>query len=175
MRFQRIVIISLSIIFFVSIVHAQIANSTKETQNMGSKNSFGGMLVLTNDKNFSEILYDAHKPGISLRTIHLVERNKPIETLLIFHGSAYNDKGLSNVTADIRVLAPDGSVYGEEKNINCLNNLPTPLPGELQLCNGRMEIVIEDKDKPGRYTVEAKIRDNIQDVERSLKQYFEVK
>ena len=71
-------------------------------------------------------------------------------------------------------MAPDGSVYGEGKDINCWKNMRTPLPGELQVCKDRMEVVIEDKDKPGRYTVEATLRDNIRGVERSFKKHFEV-
>ena len=172
---QRLALISLLLMSFVPVVHANTAYSHDGAQKIKAKSTFEGMLVLTNDLTIVNRWHDTnHNPRMPLRPIHLVHRNKSFQALFIFGNAGYDAKGLSNVTANIRILAPGGSIYWEGKDLDCSKGLSTPLPGELQPCQGQMEIVIEDKDKTGQYTVEATIRDNIRREERSFKQYFDV-
>jgi len=163
------------ILCFLVLCHCQ-ANA--EIQNAEQKNvkvnsGFGAQLWLTDDTNFFK-KWNVPSPGFTFRKVNIAKRGEPILVVMFIANPGVNAKGLCDVTCDITVRAPDGAIYGEKKNMNCWKDLPAPPSGDIQVTQGTMGIKIEDKDKAGRYTVEANIRDNVKGAPILLEQYFDV-
>ncbi|MDD5356046.1 MAG: hypothetical protein PHY56_05890, partial [Candidatus Omnitrophica bacterium] len=98
-----------------------------------------------------------------------------IQLITFFASPGVDAMGLCDISSDITVYAPDGSIYGELKDVKCWKDLPAPPSGDIQMSQGTMGIMIEKKDKTGRYRVEETIKDNVKQVSLSLEQYFDVK
>jgi hypothetical protein len=79
-----------------------------------------------------------------------------------------------DVTYDIVIRKPDGSIYGEQKDFVGLKGKYVAPAHSLQLAKERMGIRIDSQDPSGTYTVEVMVRDHIKKVELPLKAAFEV-
>ena len=137
-----------------------------------SKNGFGAALLLTEDGKFFD---DWAKPETPrLTTTNTARRNVPLHTVLEFNNPGLNPDGTADITADIKTLKPDGSVYGEEKNVVCWKGKYAAPAANLQLAQAHMALRIEPQDPAGVYTVEITVRDNVKKIELPLKTTFEV-
>ncbi len=163
----------------VSPLIAQDANSWRkdgkavaDTPNMKSKGEFGAQLFLTESAQFFE---DWNKPETpKLTTLEKPRRNVPIFTAILFVDPGIDASGAANVTCDITVRKPDGTVYGEQKDVVGWKGKYIAPAHNLQLTEGRMGIRIEPQDPSGIYTVEVLVRDNIRKIELPLKTTFEI-
>ena len=142
--------------------------------NMKAKNDFGAQMLLTDDKDYMK-KWEQPTQGFYVQTTHSALRKQPIFVLITFANPGVDEKGLCNITADIVVKAPDGKLYGEIKDGDCWQNMSAPPKGNIQLGKVSMGIVIEEKDHPGKYIVEALVKDHIKNVELPLSDYFDVK
>lgn len=162
-------------VFLVGVAYADmVVNSNGVTKNINSVKGFSAQMELTDDMNFFDRWNTTKTPGINLKTLSHVQRNKPFQPVIFFINPGIDALGKGNISADIIVRAPDGSVYGQGKNINCWENLPAPPFPNFQLCKDTLAIVIEDKDKAGRYSVESEVHDLIKKVDITTQQYFDV-
>ena len=75
--------------------------------------------------------------------------------------------------ADLRILAPDGSVYGEFRDQPLAPGVPTA-PRMVQLSPLGLGIVFEPEDAPGRYRILADIRDPQRDLSLALETSVEL-
>src|SRR6266571_1134400 len=163
----------------VSPLIAQDANSWRkdgkavaDTPNMKSKGEFGAQLFLTESAQFFE---DWNKPETpKLTTLEKPRRNVPIFTAILFVDPGIDASGAANVTCDITVRKPDGTVYGEQKDVVGWKGKYIAPAHNLQLTEGRMGIRIEPQDPSGIYTVEVLVRDNIRKIELPLKTTFAI-
>ena len=144
-----------------------------EMPNMKSSKGFGASLCLTDDTQFFDD-WNKESPGVKIKEMKRATRNKPFFTVVIFVNPSTDSKKQCNVTGDITIRKPDGTVYGAMTNANFWVALPAPKPGELQLAVEYMGTVIEKKDPPGKYSVEVIVRDNIKKAEISLSDSFVV-
>lgn len=165
----------------VSPVLGQEANSWRkdgkaanETANMKSKDGFGAQLFLTEDAQFFQNWHKPETPRLTTLEKDKARRNVPIFTVILFVDPGTDASGAADVTCDIVVRKPDGTVYGEQKDMaGWRGNYIVPAHN-LQLSAGRMGIRIEPQDPSGIYTVEAIVRDNIKKIELPLKTSFEI-
>jgi hypothetical protein len=171
----------LLIVLPVSLLVAQDANSWRkdgkavaDTANMKSKNGFGAQLFLTESAQFFEDWSKPETPKLTTLEKEKARRNTPVFTAILIVDPGTDASGAANVTCDIVVRKPDGTVYGEQKDVIGWKGKYIAPAHNLQLTEGRMGIRIEPKDPSGIYTVEAIVRDNIKKVKLPLKATFEI-
>ncbi len=155
----------------VSQVRRLVRDVQSNTDNIKAINNFGAQLYLVGDETFFQ---DWRKPEIpTITPVSLTVRNQPLYTAVIFYGPARDDKGLCNVSYDITVKRPDGSLFAERKSMIGWQNLA---PDERQLMLGRnyLNIDLAPTDPSGIYTVEVLVHDNVGRVDLPLKQTFAV-
>ena len=156
----------------VSQLRRLIRDVQSNTDSVKAVGNFGAQLYLIADEAFFQ---DWRKPETpTIAPVQLAVRGQPLYTAVIFYGEARDNKGLANVTYDLTVHRPDGSVYAERKPMIGWQNL-APDERELQLGRNYLAINIAPNDPAGIYAVDAVIHDNIGRVELPLKQTFVVR
>lgn len=155
----------------ISQVRRLIRDVQANTDNMKAVGNFGAQLYLTADETFFQDWKKPETPNLTPAT--LVLRDQPVYTVIIFYGPSRDDKGLANVSYDLTVKRPDGSVLTERKSMIGWQNLA---PDERQILLGRnyLNITVAPSDPAGIYTVEAVVHDNVSRQDLSLKQTFAV-
>ncbi len=171
----------LLIVLPVSFLVAQDTNAWRQdgktiadTPNMKSKNGFGAQLFLTESAQFFEDWNKPDTPKLTTLEKNKARRNVPIFTVILFVDPGTDANGAAEVTCDIIVRKPDGTVYGEQKDVVGWKGKYIVPAHNLQLTEGHMGIRIEPQDPSGIYTVEAIVRDKIKKIELPLKASFEV-
>jgi hypothetical protein len=147
--------------------------SPAKEENVKASKGFGASLWLTDDAEFFEN-WNKESAGVLIHSTETATIGKPIFTVIIFANPEADSNGLCNVTGDITVKKPDGSVYGDTIDANFWKNLPPPPPRQIQLAYDYLVIAIEEKDPSGTYTVEAKVIDQVSDIRITLHKSFQV-
>ena len=145
-----------------------------DTPNMKSKGGFGAQLFLTESAQFFEDWNKPETPKLTTLEGDKAHRNVPLFTAILFTDPGIDSEGSVDVTCDIVIRKPDGSIYGEQKGVLGWKGKYLVPPHNLQLTQGRMGIRIEPQDPSGTYTVEVIVRDNIKKVELSLEATFKI-
>ena len=78
----------------------------------------------------------------------------------------------ADLTFDLRVRKPDGTIFAETKNAICWKGRYDAPEHHLQLSKGHIQIIPEGS--PGIYTVEITVKDRIKNVELPVQATFEV-
>ncbi len=146
--------------------------ATADTDFQKSRNDFGAMLALTDDKKFFEDWYKPDPPRITALTT--ATRMVPVHITVFFVGAGSNADGEAHVTCDVTVRKPDGSVYAEQMGLIATKGRKAPDPRMLQLAQQRMAVVIEPHDPAGTYTAEVTVTDKVKKVDLRLKERFTV-
>jgi hypothetical protein len=143
-----------------------------DSANTQTKNGFAAQLWIT--ERFDTLRDWGKTEHAVLDATTKVKRNVPVTTAIIFTNPGLDASGLANVTCDIKVLKPDGSIYADGKNLPGLIGKPAPGSDRMELADAQMKLRIEPKDPPGTYTVHVVVHDNIKKIRLSLKKSFEV-
>ena len=144
-----------------------------DTDNMKSKNGFGVALWLISDPSIFDRWDKEEAPNF--KTTNTAIRNKPI--FLIFHiiNPGVDGATMANVTADVTITSPDGSIYGDFKDLEIWQrNYPFP-KNTFQLSIGHLGINIENGEQLGVYKINAIVKDNNKNVTLNLKTDFVAK
>ena len=150
-----------------------IRDVQSNTDNIRAIGNFGAQLYLIGDNTFFQ---DWRKPETpTIAPIDLALRGQPIYTAIIFYGEAKDLGGLANVSYDLTVRRPDGTIYEKRDSMIGYQNLAPADDRELQLGRNYLSIVIGNDDPVGTYTVEAVVHDKVGRVDLPLKQTFVVK
>jgi len=175
----RTVLIGAAIAFclaFQSNAQTWLQNGTNlaEESNVKTSQGFGAQLWLTDKAKEFFDNWNKETAGVKLKNTRKATRGIPFSTIIIFAGPGTGSNALCDVTGDIVVKKPDGTIYGETRDANFWQNLPPPAPGQLQLAVDSLCIVIEDNDPSGRYTVEATVKDRVKKTQVTLSEHFDV-
>lgn len=153
-------------------INPQWSQAIPDAESKKSEKDFGAQLLLTEAAKFFE---DWNKPETpQLNATDRARRMFPLHTVLVFSNPGLDQSKSADVTADIIVRKPDGSIYAEHKNLPCWKGKYVAAPFSLQLAQGRLGIRIEPNDPGGTYSVEVTIRDNIKKVQLKLRKTFVV-
>ena len=157
----------------VSKVRRLVRDVVSNTDNIRSAGSFGAQLYLTADANYSE---EWRKPGTpTINPVEIADRNVPIFTVVIFYGEGHTQAGLGNVSYDISIQRPDGTIYERRDALVGFQNLAPTDEHELQLGRNFLSVTIGLDDPAGLYTVIATVHDNVSRIDLPLKQTFVVR
>jgi len=184
MKKNRLVILISLLAFLMLLAYGRVDASPKEdnkyvvvevkphVKSIEGKN-FGAQLWLVDDLELPQRWWSIPDRVYEIPRVNKIQRGKPIMPVIIFAGAGEKE-GLCDLTWDIIVRKPDGTIYGEAKDLNCWKGMSVPPPNELQMSIESLATVIEKTDPSGKYTVEAVVHDNIKELELVLHQYFEV-
>jgi hypothetical protein len=153
-------------------VRQLVRDVQSNTDNIKSKGDFGAQFWLVQGQEFFQEWVKPATPNITPVTI--VPRGENIYTAIIFYGISHDGADLSNVSYDITVHRPDGSIYSQYKNLIGWQGLAPQQPQSLELGRDHIEVNIAESDPAGLYTVDALVRDNVSRIELPLKQTFVV-
>lgn len=144
----------------------------KNTDSMKSIAGFGGWLVVTPDLDWWD------KWNTPSDNVPYFSEAKEVSlgqklTILTFYGNPLPDeKGMINLSCNIRVARPDGTDSVNQKNIPCATG---ELLGErlhVYLSQAVIEYVGEPGDPPGEWVVEVTLKDNVAGIVIPLKTSF---
>jgi hypothetical protein len=176
---KRIALVALALAAMpVSTAFAQWSESGKPAPNVEwrqSTDGFGVLLGITdNPAQFEE---NWSKPGrvVPVSMASEIERDKPALLFVIFTGCPENAEGNCDVMADLQLLKPDGSIYGELKGTDFWAGKPAPGTGKIERARTGIGFKIEQSDPSGEYTVRVQIHDRVQGIAFDLKRRFSVR
>ncbi len=92
---------------------------------------------------------------------------------IIFINAGVNDKGNTNITYDIKITKPDGTIYADIPNLNVWNR-KSPKRNILGLSEGYLKIKMEPEDLIGNYKVDVIVREKIKQVDLALSLEYKV-
>jgi len=133
-------------------------------------NGVGVMLFLTDNPQLFE---DRKKSGTpKLNPLVKINRGISVYTALLLSDPGVNASGSADLTFDLRVRKPDGTLLAETKEVVCWNGRYNVPAHNLQLSQGHIQITPEDVS--GIYTVEIIVKDHIKQIEIPVQTTFEV-
>lgn len=149
-----------------------VRDVASNTDNIRSAGNFGAQLWLTANGDFAQ---DWKKPEApSIEPVEIAVRGTSLYSVIIFYGEGRTSAGLGNVSYDITVLRPDGSIYNRRDALVGYQNLAPTDERELQLGRNYISINLGPDDPVGTYTVTATVHDNVSRVDLPLKSTFVV-
>ena len=156
----------------VSHLRRLVRDVASNTDNIRASGNFGAQLWLTANATFAQ---DWRKPETpTIDPVEMVLRGQAVYTVIIFYGEARTPAGLGNVSYDITVLRPDGTIYNRRDSLIGFQNLAPADERELQLGRNNVSININPDDPAGLYTVNVTVHDNVSRMDLALKQTFVV-
>ena len=151
-------------------LHRLVRDLKTTADNIKAQGNFGAQLWLIANEDFFR---DWRKPETpTIDPIDSAIRGQPLFTVIVFYGPARDAKGQADVTYDLVVRRPDGTVYDEHKNLP--GHQAAAPSDERMLVLGRSYIAINigPDDPAGKYTVEATVNDGVGKVGVALKKEF---
>ena len=140
--------------------------------NIGSARGFTAQLWMTEHEEFFQKF--AQGGAVRFDGTSDVRRDVPVFLTIFIAGPGVDASGAADVTADIVIRKPDGSVYFEGKEASCWSGKYPYSPESMQVADAKIKLRIEPKDPPGKYSVEATVHDKIKTVDLTLKKTFDV-
>ncbi|AJQ94861.1 hypothetical protein [Gynuella sunshinyii] len=174
-------LIAISLILMSSIVMAenigwrdQAGNSVPNTDAMKNINGFGGLLVVTPDKDWKEKWNTPAENIPHFNKAKDVDYGQELTVLIFFSNPKADDKGLINITCDIQVVRPDETYSVNSNDVNCANwqAPPDQYKYNLQLTQTIIRYVGEPSDLPGTWKVLINLKDKNSGIEVPLKTEF---
>lgn len=131
------------------------------------KNGLDVLFFMIADTGFYQKWATADTPHIV--TVVKFKRGQAALPIIIFGTDGKDDSGNANLTCDLTVIKPDGSIYAHFDNLIVWKDEPAPT---MELSWSRAEIWIEQKDPLGIYRVHAIVHDNNKKVNVDLNLSF---
>ena len=156
----------------VSHLRRLVRDVVSNTDNIRAAGNFGAQLWLTANGDFNQDWRKPQEP--SIEPVEFAVRGTPIFTVVIFYGAGRTPAGLANVSYDMTIFRPDGTIYNRRDAMVGFQNLAPTDDRELQLGRNFLNITIGPDDPVGLYTVNVTVHDNVSRVDLPLKQTFVV-
>ena len=121
--------------------------------------AFGGSITITSDADWRTQWNEARGTAPRFTEASAISRGTKVWVLVFFSNARTDARGQIDVECDLRFLRPDGSVAYEGKDLSCYDGRIEGAPGNLRLATQQIEFVGDEKDPPGTWRVEVKLRD----------------
>jgi len=120
---------------------------------------FGGSLTITTDADWRKQWNDARGGMPRFTEASGISRGRRIWVLVFFANARTDLGGNVSVECDVRFVRPDGTAAYEQTDLPCFKGRIEGPPGNLRLAAQQIEFVGDEKDPPGTWRVEVKLRD----------------
>lgn len=145
---------------------------TPDTANMKSKDGFGGQFILTDNENIYAAWAKPETPKIDIATKLPV--GKLLVPVVIFANPEKDKNGSIDVTYDLEIRKPDGSVARKIADIVCAKG-PFKAPQfNLQLSQSEVKWGADATDPLGVWTFKLMLKDNIRGTQLPLEASVEI-
>jgi hypothetical protein len=138
-----------------------------DSDNVKSQKGFGAQLWIINDESFFEEWKRPETPHVPVTK--RAPRNKPVFIIFFFINPGVDEDAEAQVRADVTIKSPDGSIYGEFKDVEIWQGSNKVPANNIQLSAAHIGLVIEDTDQLGQYIVEAVVKDQVKNVNLRLR------
>jgi hypothetical protein len=140
--------------------------------NIGSAGGFTAQIWITEREEF---FHEFARGGVvKFDGTTTVRRDVPVFLTFFIAGPGIDASGAADVTADITVRKPDGTVYFEGKDAPCWSGKYPYSPDSTQVADAKVKLRIEPNDPAGKYSIEATVHDKVKKIDLSLKKFFDV-
>jgi len=139
-----------------------------------SSNDFTGALLATTDQDWREKWNTPPETVPGFTKAGKVPIGKPVTILTFFANPQLDAEGKAQVRCDLRIIAPDGKLAYEQKDVTCYAGAIKGNPYAMRLAAPTVTFSGDDDDQPGNWSIEVMLRDAIRKVELSLKTSFEL-
>lgn len=129
-----------------------------DTKNQKSKDGFGVELFLTDNVNFYDDWKRPETPRISIAKTAQI--GTPIIPLVIYVNPKPDENKIINVTCDVTIIRPDGSVAQEIPSILCGTGVFEAPQYNLQLSQTEIRWSVDEGDPVGTWTFNVIVKDN---------------
>jgi hypothetical protein len=142
------------------------------TDNKKTINGFGAQLLITDNLDFYDDWEEPETPHISIaKTVTIGETVIP---LVIFVNPHKDDDNCINVTCDVTITQPDGTIAQELPNIPCGSGVFEAPQYNLQLSQSELRWSAENNDPPGEWNFTAIVKDHNRGIEIPLSTTIEI-
>lgn len=136
--------------------------------------AFSGWLLVTNDQDWRE-KWDTPEQAIPrFNETDEVRLGEKITILTFYRNPLPDENGMINISCDLTITKPDGSLSYQQENMECANEILQGNPHNLRLTYVIIDFIGEIGDPYGRWTVEVNLKDENRGVEIPLQTYFEL-
>jgi len=146
-------------------------NTVQETESQKFVGGFGGLVIVTPDKDWEKKWKTPEVPPHFLRTSK-AKRGEELSILTMFTNPAQDEHRAANVTLDIDVTRPDGSSSTHTEGAKCYKGKLLGPPEHVFLCAPVVDFVGESSDPAGTWSVRITITDKVRNVSVPLATSF---
>ncbi len=150
-------------------------NRIANTESQRWVGGFGGWLIVTSDQDWKEKWNNPDGGTPVFREARDVELGEKITILTLFKNPQVDQNNRVDITCDIRITKPDGSVSYDENDIECAREELIGKRDNVRLAHAIIDFIGELGDPYGFWVVEVTIKDNNANIVIPLKNSFELK
>jgi hypothetical protein len=137
-----------------------------------SARGFGGLLVVTPDKNWEEKWNTPEETTPRFITSKRVRVGETLTILIFFNNAILSPQGGVQVLCDIQLVRPDKTISVDAKKVDCFTGPIQGDPVNVRLAKPRLGFKGESSDVLGAYTVHVTLYDNIASIAVPLEATF---
>lgn len=149
-------------------------NPVGESESMKSKDGFGGSLLATTDEDWEKKWDTLPETKPNFNMAGTVPYGKKVFILTFFVNPKLNQQGKANVRCDLRIIAPTGKVFLEQKDVTCFEGIIQGSPYAMRLSAPVIAFSGDPDDPPGTWAIEVMLRDAVRNTELPLRTTFEL-
>jgi len=146
-----------------------------ETEARRSKNGLGGSLLVTSDADWQEKWNTPAETIPEFKEAKSVGRGQRIFVLIFFANPRLDADGRANLSCDLDVTRPDGSVSTHQAGVACFQEKLLGGPYQTYVAAPVIGFVGDAADPAGTWTVQVSLKDNLSDTVLPLKTSFVLK
>ena len=150
-------------------------NQSKNTDDMQSKNDFGGWVIITSDGDWQKKWNTSSDVTPHFTTAKEVSVGSSATILTFFGNPAVDSEGNIDILCDLKIIRPDGTKSADQKGIQCAEGKLYGSPYNTRLTAAVIKISAEKTDQMGLWVVEVNLTDNLKKVTLALKSSFIMK
>ena len=170
-------VLGLGLLLFAGQAQAQWrdrqGNTVPDTAAQKHAGTFSAMLDIATAAEYERFMHEwtttakDHVPSLS--TTARSHRGGEVNLVIAYAGCQPNpDTQACDATLDIRILKPDGALYGEFSQLSLAHGQP-PAPDVVQISPISVRIRFEPQDPLGVYVIEARVEDAAQQARLDLR------
>ncbi len=149
-------------------------NPIPDTEFQKSVRGFGGLLVVTPDKDWEEKWNTPPEVAPQFSSASTVEVGGELFILTMFTNPKVDRSGAADVVLDLEVKRPDGSMSTDAESAICFQGELRSPPHNVYLCATVVGFAGEPSDPRGTWSVQITITDRIRKVSIPLSTEFEL-
>jgi hypothetical protein len=145
---------------------------TPDTDAKKSVSGFGGILIVTPDKDWKEKWNTPADTAPEFSTSERLRVGEALTILIFFSNAKVSPQGGVQVLCDIQLVRPDKTLSVDAKKVDCFTGQIQGDPFNVRLAKPTLAFKGESSDVLGQYTVHVTLYDNVASIVVPLKSTF---